>query len=646
MQHDLDGAQAEALNTSYIARVTEALGASFRVLNSAGGALPNALVDAASDAPAYLAGVSRDCTRELYALVSDWRVPSGDEWSAWPPDDDASKNELPNCLIALADVSSRDGFKIRLVVKAAGGGLYALQPALELSSALGGSARACRVAAGLHIRMGSFCLVSYVGDLVSALVAARELRTANSPLVDVLRPHAPNPLARWEAPRAWDAPRIFALNTLQLAALCGLRHRVELIVGPPGTGKSTTILSLVQECLLPGEAAIVTAVQNRAIEALTDKFARARLPFVVVGSRLTGDVADWTLEEQIERHGGVAAAKLWIRRLALTKELLRAGLRVKARQCFAEMETERRREYRADLSSRIAARVLAFARGRESGGGTLGFEKTEIYRTWAEEQGGGRHLCDEFVLPRLKRLTAEYVASAPLRFWRRAATALTRARYAAAYSMLAHVEQTAIYDAPRALNTMRCTASDSIVLGARALLCTTASVGPAIPDADLHAALPPFSRVRDDAGSLMLRLERSGHASSRMLVEQYRMPGALADVVSACFYRGLLRTSQSKLDSSPRTPGTLGLIEVPGQAETHGEYGTSAFNVLEAEAVVHKARELRVAYPADTIAVLTTYRAQEKLVRTLLDEARIDAVEALSIDAAQGRGGFISPTPP
>ena len=67
----------------------------------------------------------------------------------------------------------------------------------------------------------------------------------------------------------WTAPKSRGrLNHSQHSALTSLSRNVELIQGPPATGKSTTIHALVSGCLPHEQTAIVMAAQNRAIEAL------------------------------------------------------------------------------------------------------------------------------------------------------------------------------------------------------------------------------------------------------------------------------------------------------------------------------------------------------------------------------------------
>ena len=106
----------------------------------------------------------------------------------------------------------------------------------------------------------------------------------------------------WKAPLGLTHARSTPLNQSQHAALDGLKWDVELICGPPATGKSTTIHALAIECVEPDDVVLICAVQNRAIEALADKFKATGTAFVTIGRGVIGTAAEYTLEQQLERN--------------------------------------------------------------------------------------------------------------------------------------------------------------------------------------------------------------------------------------------------------------------------------------------------------------------------------------------------------
>lgn len=99
-------------------------------------------------------------------------------------------------------------------------------------------------------------------------------------------------------------------NELQRTIIENLRHKIECIQGPPGTGKSTTIFHIVQSAVPAGYHAIVTCVQNKAVDSIAEKLGPTGMPFIVYGnpSRLGDCSKQFTLDAQIQRAPGVALA--------------------------------------------------------------------------------------------------------------------------------------------------------------------------------------------------------------------------------------------------------------------------------------------------------------------------------------------------
>eukprot|EP00755_Sulcionema_specki_P021259 Sspe_Gene.73846::Locus_45000_Transcript_1_2_Confidence_0.667_Length_5142::g.73846::m.73846 len=100
-------------------------------------------------------------------------------------------------------------------------------------------------------------------------------------------------------------PNAKKLNESQRVVLDSLKNCLEVIHGPPGTGKSTTISHLICERLPSRERVIVTCTRNGAVDSITEKI-QGRVPIVVVGSKGTvGEVANrWRVPEQLCRHTG------------------------------------------------------------------------------------------------------------------------------------------------------------------------------------------------------------------------------------------------------------------------------------------------------------------------------------------------------
>ena len=90
-------------------------------------------------------------------------------------------------------------------------------------------------------------------------------------------------------------------NESQKKVLVGLKHCLEVVHGPPGTGKSTTISELVRNCLPRTEKILITCTRNGAVDSLVAKL-QGHIPILVVGSKVVGEVANtWRLTEQLAR---------------------------------------------------------------------------------------------------------------------------------------------------------------------------------------------------------------------------------------------------------------------------------------------------------------------------------------------------------
>ncbi len=98
-----------------------------------------------------------------------------------------------------------------------------------------------------------------------------------------------------------------------------LQHALELIHGPPGTGKSTCIRAIVRERVPPGDVVLLTAVQNKAVDVLVRMFhpyvtvngPESEVDMMVVGAVATPNMGEYarcfTLESLISLNTGVQA---------------------------------------------------------------------------------------------------------------------------------------------------------------------------------------------------------------------------------------------------------------------------------------------------------------------------------------------------
>lgn len=462
------------------------------------------------------------------------------------------------------------------------------------------------------------------------------------------------------------------LNHSQHQALNSLQYNLELVCGPPGTGKSTTILAIVSECVKPGELTIVTAVQNRAIEAIVVKFISSGTPFIVGGRRPIGEACKWTLEAQVDRDSRVVRANRDQKRVMLARATLKAGLK---KHCGAIFE-----EYPSNSSFRARQRSLFIddlVKKASKGVGHIGRSglcEFPAYKNWLEDNPDRRRTVPS-AQRELKELVLEYVEER-VNGWAKLADVYIQLRWPQACELSSFIEKAYQVIASKA-DITKAEARKRVAESARALVCTSAAVGPALRDVHLSPVvvrtttvicdesgcigdrhvlpvvascpalsrlvlvgdtkqLPVFSYIRDDdeaKKSLMERLEE--RFDNHILQLQYRMPPKLAQVVSHCFYNDCVQTVPGKRETSDNP---IQFISVSGQAKPEREGGTSMINELEAKKAATVATRLVEESPnaaiEPNIAVLCLHAAQRRRVAKLL---RHPHVEVLTVDASQGR---------
>ncbi len=84
-----------------------------------------------------------------------------------------------------------------------------------------------------------------------------------------------------------------------------------VIHGPPGTGKTTTIVEIVKTLVEKGERVLVCASSNAAVDVLTERIAHKGLPVVRLGnpSKVTEQNLQYCLERQVSNHAQFGLVK-------------------------------------------------------------------------------------------------------------------------------------------------------------------------------------------------------------------------------------------------------------------------------------------------------------------------------------------------
>jgi superfamily I DNA and/or RNA helicase len=390
---------------------------------------------------------------------------------------------------------------------------------------------------------------------------------------------------------------------------------IALIHGPPGTGKTRTLVEVVRQRVARGERVLCTAPSNTAVDNLGVRLADAQLRVVRLGhpARVHPALAELTIDAQVDADGATRLAREWRDR---ARQLRKAALGKRGPEA-----RERWQEARA--LDRDAAREIANAERAI-------VERAEVILATCVG-------CDHYLLGRGDEL--------------------------AAFDCVVIDEATQ--------------ASDPLLLVAlaRGKVCVLAGdphqLGPVVTGGlVVEAALG--STVFERLARASLAAEPAPGAI--MLEQQHRMHAQIMAFPSRTMYQERLRAAPAvaahTLDDlavapDPLRTRPLWLIDTAGKdwveqratgrprgSREVGEYepGTSltnipvirfdpsTFNEGHAERVAAEARRLLSrGLPATEIAIIAAYSAQARRLRELLRAERAAGLEIGTVDGFQGR---------
>jgi predicted DNA helicase len=410
---------------------------------------------------------------------------------------------------------------------------------------------------------------------------------------------------------------------------------VHLIHGPPGTGKTTTAIEVIRQCVDRGESVLATAASNTAVDNLLEFLVQQGVDAVRLGhpARVSPALQEHTLDARIQDN-----------------ETYRASQEVRE-EAFALLDE------RDDLTA-------------PSGRYRRGMSDEKIQRL-AEEGRGSRGVSPEKI--------------AEMAEWLR-----LREKADELFDEAEALEDEAIgeeLDAADVVCTTNATAGSDLLDGRtvdtlvidEATQATAPSCWIPIVHADRvimagdHKQLPPTIQNEEAAREGLRRtlFERLAHhhdttaaepSSIRSLLRvQYRMHETIMDFPSRTFYDDRLRADASVKRHTLEDLGVR-VTDVPGEdravldpvrplvfvdtseidaPETQRRGSTSRENPTEAEIVVRLARNLlRAGVEAEDIAVIAPYDDQVRRLTDRLERAPEAAVEdGLEVDTVDGFQG-------
>jgi len=361
---------------------------------------------------------------------------------------------------------------------------------------------------------------------------------------------------------------------------------IALIHGPPGTGKTRTLVEVVRQALVRQQSVLVATASNTALDNLVARMMSVGLKPLRLGhpARVTGSAEARTLDALVEQTDERAAAQKQLVKAALLRK--RHGQGPKRKKT-----TQRDSLAQADRCTAESRRLMRSAKAKV-------LRRFKIVCTTAA--GADAELLESH---RFDLLVLDEATQAP---------------------------------DPLALSVFQ--RGTTLVLAGDPKQLPPTVVDPAAASAGLGTTL--FERTA----------ERWGASCVRMLTVQYRMHETLMAFPSESMYGGKLEAAkdvrQRLLEDLPgvkpdkERPGPWVFLDTRQQNwHEEGETGGASIkNPKQAECTVAEVERLLArGVNAVDIAVISPYAAQVKLLRALLSEPTEAGLEIGTVDAFQGR---------
>lgn len=360
--------------------------------------------------------------------------------------------------------------------------------------------------------------------------------------------------------------------------------QLAILHGPPGTGKTTTLLAFVQRAVERGERMLLTAPSNAAVDLLVKGCVRRETTPVRIGHpvRLDADVVEYGLDAHVERDPEFKQVK---------------DLRKRAEKAWKQANTYHRNFGSEQRAERNAAR--SEARSLESEANAMeAYLSERIVRT-------GQVVCATLAGcadDHLKGQSFDWVI----------------------------IDEASQAMLPAALIAMR--------RGPRLILAGDPLQLPPVVKSD-------EARAGGLAVSALERAMQGDHNAtvSHMLTDQYRMAPDIMQFASDLFYDGRLCNARSPdvaLDGK-----AVQFIDTAGCGfdENKEPVTGSTCNPDEAKFLIQRLMEQAAEFPEHGVAVIAPYRAQVDVLNRCIDDAcsgHVDLrarIECSTVDAFQGQ---------
>jgi ATP-dependent RNA/DNA helicase IGHMBP2 len=411
--------------------------------------------------------------------------------------------------------------------------------------------------------------------------ARGELARLRDVLVGARPPHRASP-STWEV----GDPGLDPLQRTAVAAALD-SSELALIHGPPGTGKTRTLVEVIRQLVLRGERVLAAAASNAAVDNLGERLVDAGLPVVRLGhpARISVALDDHTLDALIARDGAAELARRW------SDEARSLRARASARAGRG--------------ASRDDVRAL-----RDAARGLVRDARAELGRAEAAVLGRARVV-----------LTTCAGADHP---------ALADARF----------DTVVVDEATQSPDPLTLIA---LARGVRAVLAGDPRQLP-------PTVIDPGAARDGLATTWFERLLDAGEVPAVMLELQHRMHEDIMRFPSRSMYGGRLVASPTVARwrlgdlgavDDPLRPGAVWLVDTAGTdaAEERGDpTEPSTRNPRQAERVAAEVRRiLSRGVAAADVAVIAAYDAQVRRLRELLAAERAAGLEVGTVDGFQGR---------